>query len=503
MMPMPRYGMPSSQSAFFRSTALTILIGLAALIAIVAATLWLVGETRIYSDTLDRARQERAAVAALHILILQAETSQRGYLLTNNEAYLEPYDSAVAKIGPQLDRVRSMLSGADAAPTASRLVTTIDGVLAKLKETIDLARIDGRRDTALALFSSNDERELMVDEQKAFMDLVARADQNISQSVERQQIAISQLRLVIFGGALVIIAVTAGNAFVVLRYTRRLAQAQREVQDLNAGLEERVRERTADLGRANEEVQRFAYIVTHDLRAPLVNIMGFTSELETSLAPVQAFIGRTEETGDPVVKNARLAVLEDLPEAIGFIRSSTRKMDGLINAILKLSREGRRSLKPEPVDLDALLHAAAESVRHQIIDAKGTVTIEGKVNPIVSDKLALDQIFGNLLDNAVKYRDPKRPLSIRIQTGEEPGRSISIAIEDNGRGIAKQDHERVFELFRRSGPQDQRGEGIGLAHVRAMVRNLGGDITLSSESGYGTTFKVILPKDLRKVTGAD
>ncbi len=192
MMPMPRYGMPSSQSAFFRSTALTILIGLAALIAIVAATLWLVGETRIYSDTLDRARQERAAVAALHILILQAETSQRGYLLTNNEAYLEPYDSAVAKIGPQLDRVRSMLSGADAAPTASRLVTTIDGVLAKLKETIDLARIDGRRDTALALFSSNDERELMVDEQKAFMDLVARADQNISQSVERQQIAISQ-----------------------------------------------------------------------------------------------------------------------------------------------------------------------------------------------------------------------------------------------------------------------------------------------------------------------
>ncbi len=275
------------------------------------------------------------------------------------------------------------------------------------------------------------------------------------------------------------------------------------MQDLNAGLEERVRERTADLGRANEEVQRFAYIVTHDLRAPLVNIMGFTSELETSLAPVQAFIGRTEETGDPVVKNARLAVLEDLPEAIGFIRSSTRKMDGLINAILKLSREGRRSLKPEPVDLDALLHAAAESVRHQIIDAKGTVTIKGKVNPIVSDKLALDQIFGNLLDNAVKYRDPKRPLSIRIQTGEEPGRSISIAIEDNGRGIAKQDHERVFELFRRSGPQDQRGEGIGLAHVRAMVRNLGGDITLSSELGYGTTFKVILPKDLRKVTGAD
>jgi signal transduction histidine kinase len=288
---------------------------------------------------------------------------------------------------------------------------------------------------------------------------------------------------------------------VVLRYTRRLAQARRDVEELNAGLEERVRERTADLGRANEEVQRFAYIVTHDLRAPLVNIMGFTSELETSLAPVQAFIGQAGKGNDSVIKNARLAALEDLPEAIGFIRSSTRKMDGLINAILKLSREGRRTLKPEKVDLDAVLHAAVESIRHQLIDAKGEVTIEAKVNSIISDRLALDQIFGNLLDNAVKYRHPGRPLAVKIHTGDERERTIFVTIEDNGRGIAKQDHERVFELFRRSGAQDQQGEGIGLAHVRAMARNLGGDVTLSSELGQGTTFKVILPKDLRKAMG--
>ena len=395
-----------------------------------------------------------------------------------------------------------MLMAEDAAPAIERLASIVKSTLAEIKETIDLAKIAGQRDAALAMFNGNREHDLMADEQKIFTDLVAQADENIGQSIAQQQTAISRLRLVIFAGALTIIAVTAGNAFVVLRYTRQLAKAQREVQDLNTGLEERVRERTADLGRANEEVQRFAYIVTHDLRAPLVNIMGFTSELETSFAPVQAFINQTGEANDPVVKNARLAALEDLPEAIGFIKSSTRKMDKLINAILKLSREGRRTLKSEKVDLDLLLHAAAESVQHQLIDAKGTVTIEGKVNPIVSDKLALDQVFGNLLDNAVKYRDPKRPLSIKIHTGQEPGGSIFVNVEDNGRGIAKQDHERVFELFRRSGAQDQQGEGIGLAHVRAAVRNLGGDITLSSELGYGTTFKVILPKDLRKITGA-
>ena len=103
--------------------------------------------------------------------------------------------------------------------------------------------------------------------------------------------------------------------------------------------------------------QRFAYIVTHDLRAPLVNIMGFTSELEGCLTAIQGLREaiRRREPGRRPVQAARTAALEDLPEAIGFIRSSTRKMDGLINAILKLSREGRRVLKPERIQLDALL----------------------------------------------------------------------------------------------------------------------------------------------------
>ena len=261
-----------------------------------------------------------------------------------------------------------------------------------------------------------------------------------------------------------------------------------------------MRERTADLGRANEEIQRFAYIVTHDLRAPLVNIMGFTSELEGCLTAIQDHVKQTDEaTEDPVVKGARAAAMDELPEAIGFIRSSTRKMDGLINAILKLSREGRRVLKPEPVELQSLLETAAASVQHQVTEAGGDVQIEGNVPPVVSDRLALEQVFGNLLDNAVKYRAKNRPLKIRIRATQERGQRIVVEVEDNGRGIAKQDHERVFDLFRRSGSQDQPGEGIGLAHVRTMVRNLGGDITLQSEIERGTTMKINLPRDLRQV----
>lgn len=246
-----------------------------------------------------------------------------------------------------------------------------------------------------------------------------------------------------------------------------------------------------------KEVQRFAYIVTHDLRAPLVNIMGFTSELEAMFKPIDAYVEAGAAASPEQKAAAEEALRVDVAEAIGFIRSSTRKMDGLINAILKISREGRRELRAESVDLTALIETAAGAVHHQAsAEEDGGIAVDSQVPRIVSDRLSLDQIMGNLLDNAIKYRAPDRPIRIAVRTRRERRGWVTIEIEDNGRGIAASDHERVFELFRRSGAQNTAGEGIGLAHVRTMVRNLGGDIAVRSELGKGTTFTVTLPPDL-------
>jgi signal transduction histidine kinase len=331
--------------------------------------------------------------------------------------------------------------------------------------------------------------------------MIARAEARIADASKSQQNSIVALQWVTIGGALVILLVVGGSVWAVLSYMRQLQEARQEVSVLNVNLEQRVSERTADLGRANEEIQRFAYIVTHDLRAPLVNIMGFTSELETSLTSIQSYIKQQSDgaTQDEVAKEAQIAALEDVPEAVSFIRSSTRKMDGLINAILKLSREGRRALKPEWISLDTLFKTAAANLQHQIDDAGGAVAIDTRVSALVSDRLALEQIVGNLLDNAVKYRAPDRALRIQIRAHEARGQRIIVEVEDNGRGIAAQDHERVFDLFRRSGAQDTQGEGIGLAHVRSMVRNLGGEITLRSQIEHGTTMQLNLPRDLRTI----
>lgn len=268
-----------------------------------------------------------------------------------------------------------------------------------------------------------------------------------------------------------------------------LKVAQEETRRLASMLTERV----AELDEANKEIQRFAYIVSHDLRAPLVNVMGFTSELEAAQAEVERFY-RQVLGKDPqlVTGEARMAIETDLPEAIGFIRSSTVKMDKLINAILKLSREGRRVLMPEPLSMRQFLEVQCQSVAHQLQERGAQLVIEA-VPDLTSDRLAIEQVFGNLVDNAVKYLDTDRPGRIVIR-GRDLEANVQFEIEDNGRGIAPKDFERIFDLFRRSGVQDQQGEGIGLAHVRALVRRLGGTITVSSRLGEGSTFTVVLPK---------
>ena len=246
--------------------------------------------------------------------------------------------------------------------------------------------------------------------------------------------------------------------------------------------------------RANEEIQRFAYIVSHDLRAPLVNVMGYTSELEQAGKIVDRAIHEAEKTRvvDPEIVTA---VREEMPEAIGFIRASTEKMDRLINAILKLSREGRRNLLPEPLDMTAMAQNIANSVHHQT-EASGARIEVQSLPEIESDRISMEQIVGNLIDNAVKYLDHDRPGEIVVSGEDVPGGWVVYRVADNGRGIAPRDHERIFELFRRSGRQDRSGEGLGLAFVRNSVRRLGGTIDVESELGKGSTFLLKFPKRL-------
>src|SRR5690606_9817130 len=295
---------------------------------------------------------------------------------------------------------------------------------------------------------------------------------------------------------LLVLVLAAIMVWLIRRYVVEIQSARDTLDRMNVGLEVQVRDRTAQLTRANDEIQRFAYIVSHDLRAPLVNIMGYTAELEQAGQSMTRQIEAVEIRAPAALDaEAAVAVREDVPEAIGFIRASTEKMDRLINAILKLSREGRRALAPERLDMTAMAQAIADSVNHQTGEAGAEIVVE-PLPPIDSDRLSMEQILGNLIDNAVKYLDASRPGRIVVSGADEGADWRVYRIADNGRGVSPRDHERIFELFRRAGRQDRPGEGLGLAFVRNSVRRLGGTISIESELGKGSTFHLELPKRL-------
>ncbi len=280
--------------------------------------------------------------------------------------------------------------------------------------------------------------------------------------------------------------------------TASLVQARNALRQANQNLESTVETRVRELKVANEEIQRFAYIVSHDLRAPLVNVLGFTSELAVIQGDLSLFMRDVAERApDLVTGDLRMALETDLPEALGFIRSSTSKMDRLISAILKLSREGRRQLTPEPIDLAALVGMQAASLSQQLSARHAEIAVVGTLPLLVSDRLAVEQIFGNLIENAVKYLSRGRPGRILV-SGRQEEADLVYDIADNGRGVEVKDYERIFDLFRRAGEQDTPGEGIGLATVRNLARRLGGNVTVRSEPGVGSTFSVILPAVFRR-----
>jgi signal transduction histidine kinase len=141
--------------------------------------------------------------------------------------------------------------------------------------------------------------------------------------------------------------------------------------------------------------------------------------------------------------------------------------------------------------MDALVAGVIDTLHQRAQDA-GAQVGAGPLPELENDRMAIEQILSNLIENAIKYLSPGRPGEIRVE-GRRNGHLVEIDVIDNGRGIAPEDHERIFELFRRSGTQDQPGEGIGLANVRALAYRLGGLIEVESELDRGSIFRFSLP----------
>jgi signal transduction histidine kinase len=478
--------------------------GLVVLTIISAGSVYLVNRARQDAHSVLHTVEVENQLSLVQLQLRRAESAQRGYLSTLRPDFQTDFEEAASQLPPALKRLSQLITDNPVQKRlADELLPLIDQRIAEFRRTIELARTQ-HLDDAAQIVREGIGRDAM----KHIDDLAGqmRAEEDRlfglrTTNADRSQTLAASLTWIGSGFVVVLAGI---SVFLVRRSARARDAAEALLRDNNLNLEATVDARTADLREANDEIQRFAYIVSHDLRSPLVNIMGFTSELEQLRADIFrriAALGRATAAASPVAVVASEAepVLEgedqqlsqDFSEALGFIKSSIAKMDRLISAILNLTREGRREFEPERIDTSGLIEGIVATVAHQATEAKAQIRIE-PLPAIVSDRFALEQIFSNLIDNALKYLKPGVPGDISVRGRTKLGFAI-FEIADNGRGIDPKDHQRIFDLFRRAGTQDKPGQGIGLAHVRALVRRLGGTMSVQSELNSGSTFTITLP----------
>ncbi|MCW4114079.1 ATP-binding protein [Aurantimonas sp. MSK8Z-1] len=479
------------QKSFGRLVLGAVVVGFLALITASLAGGYLISRTRDHSGWVEHTYQVELGLARFTIQSERTEAAYRGLLEAEDPRLRQVFEANIQQLPATLDSLSALVAdNPDQVIRLTRLHEVLNERMGLLRHLTDAGRngnppiSSGERERSDALLQAT--RETTQEMARVERGLLAERDALQDESIRSSN-------AVLIGAGLLLVIVAAGTIWITMRNTRELTASRNALARLNENLEGAVRERTSDLQRANEEIQRFAYIVSHDLRSPLVNVMGFTSELSASLVPLQGLLDKVEAQAPGLAsEDAATAVREDLPEAIGFIRSSTQKMDRLINAILRLSREGRRTITPERLDMDAMVAGIVDSLRHRLDEIGAEVRVETPLPNLVSDRLALEQIVSNLVENAVKYLKPGRPGRVVVR-GRRTGERAVIEVEDNGRGIDPRDHERIFDLFRRSGTQDQPGEGIGLAHVRALAYRLGGIVGCDSELDRGAVFRLSLP----------
>lgn len=478
---------------FGRIVIVSVSLGFLALLIAGGAAAWAVKRDQEMMAWVTHSHRVEKEISDLLVMVERVEVARRGYILSRDLTFVETYRVTREELFEHLSFLGDLT--ADNARHQTRLQEIrqiLNRYLASSQNSIRAVQ-SGAQAAAVRMFQADRSRE-DVRRMRALLAEMSDEEAELLKGREAQQRHILGLLYLALGiAAPLLILVALGSTYVIFRYTRDLAGAVATVQRLNAGLEDAVAERTGDLSRANEEIQRFAYIVSHDLRSPLVNVMGFTSELETTVKPLNQLIDRVEEKQPTLLTaEAREAVRVELPEAIRFIRTSTQKMDGLINAILKLSRNGRRVLKAELLDMAAIFQDAASNLAARAQSAGAEIVLDEEIPEVIADRMAVEQIFANLMENAVKYLKADRAGRIEV-SGERVGSRVIYSVKDNGRGIDPTDQERIFDLFRRAGVQDQPGEGIGLAHVRALVHRLGGTITCESALDQGAVFRVSLP----------
>ncbi len=274
-----------------------------------------------------------------------------------------------------------------------------------------------------------------------------------------------------------------------------------ELQASKAELEEytrRLERSTQDLSAVNQEMEDLLRVVSHDLRAPLINIQGFSKRLEPVMRETVAILERVGAAPHEAGLQQQLAGYREqvhgrFTESLRFISKSVEKMDTLLSSLLAVSRVGRKADPVQINDLNEILDDVLATFDHQLKESAIQILRHPLPREVACRRNEINQVLSNIISNAINYMGATDRRFIEVG-GAEHADYVECFIRDTGVGIRPEDHERVFQMFTRLQAVDVPGEGVGLAYVKKILRSHGGRIWVESKAGQGSLFVFTLPK---------
>ncbi|KPV98285.1 Phytochrome-like protein cph1 [Pseudoalteromonas sp. P1-9] len=427
------------------------------------------------------------AIDRLHIDLLNAESSQRAYLITLQEDDLAPYKKALDQFSESITQAREMRSESDIQQKR------IDNFVRYAEAKFALVGAGIRH---VQTNSERSPKRLLKDVQISDLDLRTIYQEIIeNETVIRNHLLTrlskarktSEANLIWF--AAISIIMSSLLLILLIKHLRNVKQNALELEKNNELLEEKVQERTQalelyaeELGRSNRELEDFAFIASHDLQEPLRKIRAFSARI------TELYANAIDDKGKDYLSR---------------MDNAAARMSLLISDLLALSRVTTKGKAFVEVDLNAVLEGVLDDLEIAINESNATITL-ASMPKIEGDESQLQQLFLNLLSNALKFRQADKAPEIKVTVSEADAPAqhldeitsewIQIDVCDNGIGFEQDYSDKIFTPFQRLHSRTAyKGTGIGLSVCRRIVERHGGQITAHSEVGQGTTFTMILP----------